>query len=66
MQLIIDGVLRNPRDMMYLMLADDDEVNEVEDGRDLDKWNQYYDDISGNWLNTEFVKKARSEEMQVF
>ena len=69
LQLVIDGVMRKSKDLMYLMMATDgeDEVhNVVEDELAIDQWDQYYDDVSGKWLNTELVESARREEMQVF
>ena len=61
-QLTIDGVIRSPMDFKVLMLEDE---NEEFDNNDFSS-EQYYDDVSGKWLDTGLVDAARKEEMDVF
>ena len=64
-QLTIDGVLKDSKSLMFLMMSTEENVMEM-GTEGVDEWNQYYDDISGHWLNTTLVQAARAEEMKVF
>ena len=64
-QRTIDGVLKDSKSLMFLMMSTEEDALEM-GTEGVDEWDQYYDDIIGQWLNTTLVRAARAEEMKVF